>query len=72
MQISEYQILYRFKIYNNIICKTDGLLYQLEHFSNKRTKVFRQLKYNEKRKAYYINGGLVTRKRLEKLKIASN
>jgi DNA repair ATPase RecN len=44
------------------------MLYQLEHCPGKRTKVFRKLTYNEKRNAYYINGGLVTRKRLEKLK----
>jgi formylmethanofuran dehydrogenase subunit E-like metal-binding protein len=69
MQVSENQIMYTFKIYNHIICKTDGLLYQLEHCPKKRTKVFRQLKYNEKRDSYYINGGLVTRKRLNNLKI---
>lgn len=68
MQLSEKQIFYRFKIYENIVCKTDGFLYQLEHCPNKRTKVFRKLTYNEKRDAFYINGQLVTRKRLEKLK----
>lgn len=61
--------MYTFKIYNHIVCKNDGLLYQLEHCPRKRTKVFRRLKYNEKRDAYYINGGLVTRKRLNNLKI---
>jgi len=69
MQITENQIQFRFKLYNNIICLHDGFLYQLEHCPRKRTKVFRKLTYNEKRKAYYINGGLVTRNRLEKLKI---
>lgn len=69
MQITDNHILFRFKIYKNIVCLKDGLLYQLEHFSNKRTKVFRKLRYNEKRNAYYIDGQLVTRKRLEKLKI---
>ena len=68
MQLLEKHILYKFKIYVNIICKTDGLLYQLEHCPNKRTKVYRQLTYNQKRDSFYINGGLVTRKRLEKLK----
>jgi len=62
-------ILYNFKIYENIVCSTDGMLYQLEHCPNKRTKVFRKVTYNEKRDAYYINGQLVTRKRLQKLKI---
>ena len=63
------KILYRFKIYENIVCLNDGLLYQLQHCPNKRTKVFRKLTYNEKRKAYYINGQLVTKKRLNKWKI---
>jgi len=61
------QIQFRFKVYTNIVCLNDGLLYQLEHCPRKRTKTFRKLTYNEKRKAYYINGQLVTRKRLEKL-----
>jgi len=64
----ENQIQFTFKLYPNIVCLRNGLLYQLEHCPKKRTKVFRKLTYNEKRNAYYINGGLVTRKRLEKLK----
>lgn len=67
MQLSEKQIQYKFKLYPYIVCLNDGLLYQLSHCHRKRTKVFRKLTYNEKRKAYYINGQLVTRKRLEKL-----
>lgn len=69
MQVSENQIQFRFKIYENIVCLNDGLLYQLSHCPKKRTKVFRKLTYNEKRNAYYINGRLVTKKRLNKLKI---
>ena len=69
MQNIENKIIIRFKIYNNIICLNDGLLYQLEHCPKKRTKVFRKLTYNAKRKSYYINGQLVTKKRLIKLKI---
>jgi len=72
MQITENQIQFRFKLYNNIVCFHDGLLYQLEHCPRKRTKIFRKLTYNEKRNAYYINGQLVTRKRLEKLKYYLN
>jgi hypothetical protein len=68
MQSIENKITRRFKIYTNIVCLNDGYLYQLEHCPNKRTKVFRKLTYNEKRKAYYINGILVTVKRLHKLK----
>lgn len=67
--MKNYEIQFRFKIYDNIVCLHYGLLYQLEHCPRKRTKVFRKLTYNEKRKAYYINGQLVTRKRLEKLLI---
>lgn len=59
----------RFKLYVNIVCLNDGLLYQLQHNGNKRTKIFRKLTYNEKRNAYYINGQLVTRKRLNNLAI---
>ena len=68
MQISENQIQFRFKLYPYIICKYDGLLYQLDHCHGKRTKIFRKLTFNEKRKSYYINGQLVTKKKLEKLK----
>jgi len=67
MQSIENKITKRFKIYDNIVCLNDGFLYQLEHCPRKRTKVFRKLTYNEKRNAYYINGILVTKKRLKKL-----
>lgn len=69
MQNTENKIIIRFKIYDSIVCLNDGLLYQLEHCPKKRTKVFRKLTYNEKRKSYYINGQLITKKRLIKLKI---
>ena len=68
MQVLDNKIIYRFKIYENIVCLNDGMLYQLEHCPNKRTKSFRKLRFNDKRNAYYINGQLVTRKRLETLK----
>ena len=71
MQLIENQIQFRFKIYQNIICLKDGNLYQLQHFSNNRTKVFKKLTYNEKRKAFYINRQLVTLERLKKLKYDS-
>jgi len=66
--MSNYEIQFKFKIYENIVCLHDGSLYQLAHCPGKRTKVFRKLTYNEKRNAYYINGGLVTKNRLNKLK----
>lgn len=61
-------ITQRFNLYPNIVCMNDGFLYQLEHCPRKRTKTFRKLTYNEKRKAYYINGQLVSKKRLIALK----
>ena len=69
MQNIENKIVNTFKIYNNIVCLNDGFLYQLQHCPNKRTKVFRKLTYNEKRNGWYINGQLVSRKRMEKLKL---
>jgi hypothetical protein len=69
MQDIESKIIMRFKIYDNIVCLNDGFLYQLQHCPKKRTKVFRKLTFNEKRDSYYINGVLVTRKRLNNLKI---
>lgn len=73
MQLTENKIINkvitRFKVYDNIVCLNDGLLYQLQHSGKIRTKVFRKLTYNEKRDSYYINGQLVTRKRLENLAI---
>lgn len=68
MQITNNQIQYKFKLYPYIICLYDGFLYQLPHFPKKRTKSFRKLSYNFKRDAFYINGQLVSRKRLDKLK----
>jgi len=66
--MQSFEIQYCFKLYPHIVCLHNGLLYQLEHCPKKRTKVFRKLTYNEKRNSYYINGQLVTRIRLEKLK----
>ena len=73
MQLTENKIINRvvtrFKVYENIVCLNDGLLYQLEHCTAKRTKIFRKLTYYEKRDSYYINGQLVSRKRLKNLAI---
>jgi len=68
MQNIENKITTRFKIYENIVCLNNGFLYQLEHCPRKRTKTFRKLTYNEKRKAYYINSQLVTKNRLTTLR----
>jgi len=67
--MQSFEIQYYFKLYPTIVCLHDGFLYQLEHCPKKRTKTFRRLTFNSKRNAFYINGQLVTRKRLEKLKI---
>jgi hypothetical protein len=69
MQKLEIQITATFKIYDKIVLLEDGFLYQLEHCPKKRTKVFRRLTWNPNRKAYYINGILITKKRLKKLLI---
>ena len=73
MQLPKNKIITNtFKIYDYIVCLNDRFLYQLEHCSKKRTKVFRKLTYNEKRSAYYINGQLVSKNRLKKLAIKNH
>ena len=67
MQNIENKITKKFKIYETIVCLNDGFLYQLEHCPKKRTKVFRKLTFNQKRKSYYIDGQNVSKKRLNKL-----
>ena len=39
MQPLENHIQFRFKLYDNIACLTDGFLYQTEHCPAKRTKL---------------------------------
>jgi hypothetical protein len=60
-------ILYRFKLFPNIICDDKKNLYQLEDKTGKRYKPLRKLSFNEKRKSYYINSIPVTKKRLYNL-----
>lgn len=62
----------RFKIYDNIVCCDNKKLYQLEHFKNKRVYPFKEVIYNDKRKAYRINSQWVSKKRLYKLMITCN
>jgi site-specific DNA-adenine methylase len=69
MQNIENKIIAKFKIYDKIVQLNDNNLYQLQHCPCKRTKTFRKLKYNEKRNAFYINGQLITKNRLIKLRI---
>lgn len=70
MYINNLQIpiLYKFKLFNYIVCDTKGILYQLDHCITKRTKPLKKLKYNAIRNAYRINSVWVTRKRLDNLK----
>jgi len=68
MQNIENKIIAKFKIYDKIVQLSDNNLYQLQHCPRKRTKTFRKLKYNEKRNAFYINGQLVNKNRLIKLR----
>ena len=67
MQNIENKITKKFKIYETIVCLNDGFLYQLQHCPKKRTKVFRKLTFNPKRKSYYIDGQNVSKNRLKKL-----
>jgi hypothetical protein len=61
-----------FKFFPYIVCMNDGMLYQFQHCPGKRTKDFRKVTFNHKRKAYYINGQLVSRIKLERLAIKNN
>jgi hypothetical protein len=60
-------VIFRFKIYENIVLNEDGELYQLEHFKCKYTYPFKILTYNKDRKAYGIYSQWVSEKRLNKL-----
>lgn len=64
------KVKYKFKLYDNIICATDGFLYQLQHFNKATLRTFsqRKLTYNEKRNAYRIKGSWVKKETLFKLK----
>ena len=45
------KVVFRFKIYENIVLNENKELYQLEHFKFKRTFPFKKLTYNKDRKA---------------------
>jgi len=73
MQLPKNKVITKtFKNYPFIVCLNDGFLYQLQHCPRKRTKSFRKLTYNFTRKAYYINGRLVSKARLTKLASPKN
>ena len=60
-------ILYRFKIYTNLVVDDNKNIYELPNFSNKRTKDLRILSYYEPRKAYRYNNGYIKKEKLYKL-----
>jgi len=64
------QTKYKFRLYDNIICATDGFLYQLQHFNKATLRTFsqRKLTYNKARNAYRIKGVWVKKETLFKLK----
>jgi hypothetical protein len=61
------KVIFKFKIYENIVLNKDKELYQLEHFKYKYTYPFKKLTYNKDRKAYRIYSQWVSEKRLNKL-----
>jgi len=60
-------VLYKFKIYENIVCDDNKTLWWLENKEGKRYRPMKKLSYNKERKSYYINLIPVTRKRLYNL-----
>jgi hypothetical protein len=61
------KVIFRFKIYENIVLNEAKELCQLEHFKSKYTYPFKKLTYNKDRKAYRIYSQWVSEKRLNKL-----
>ena len=60
-------ILYSFKIYTNLVVDDKRNIWELPHFSNKRTKNLRKLTYYKERDSYRYNNGYLKRSRLAKL-----
>ena len=65
-------VIFRFKIYENVVLTDKRELYQLSHFKGKYTHPFKMLTYNKERKAYRIYSQWVTLKRLNKLSYRVN
>jgi hypothetical protein len=66
------KVIFRFKIYDNIVLNESNELYQLEHFKSKYTYPFKKLTYNKHRKAFRIYSQWVSEKRLNKLSYKVN
>ena len=60
-------ILYRFKIYNNLVVDDNRNIWELPHCYNKRTRNLRKLTYYKERDAYRYNNCYLKRSRLAKL-----
>lgn len=60
-------ILYRFKIYTNLVVDYEKNIWELPNCYNKRTKPLRMLTYYKQRDAYRYNNGYLKRSRLAKL-----
>ena len=60
-------ILYRFYLYPHLVVDDKRNIWELPHFSNKRTKNLRKLTYYKERDAYRYNNGYLKRSRLAKL-----
>lgn len=60
-------ILYRFNLYHYLVVDDNRNIWELPHFSNKRTKPLRKLTYYKERDSYRYNNGYLKRSRLAKL-----
>lgn len=60
-------ILYRFNLYHYLVVDDNKNIWELPHFSNKRTKPLRKLTYYKERDSYRYNNGYLKRSRLAKL-----
>lgn len=60
-------ILYRFKIYENLVVDDNKNIWELPTLLSRRNKKLRKLTYYKKRDAYRYNNGYLTRTRLKQL-----
>jgi hypothetical protein len=60
-------ILYRFKIYENLVVDDKRNIWELPNCPKKRTHNLRKLSFYENRNAYRYNNQYLSRKRLAKL-----
>lgn len=60
-------ILYRFKIYENLVVDDNKNIWELPTLLSRRNKKLRKLTYYKKRDAYRYNNGYLKRSRLAKL-----